>query len=202
MENKKEKIWLTGLLALFVLMALLLHVEQVILIDYMWTERIADFWGNHLVAVTVDLISEGTIGSYVGVLTVLIYLLWEGKKKFAYQYAYWLGLLFVASFILKNFFGRMRPYVVIDTVQNLSSGLVTDNLSFPSSHSAIAFFTAYFLVDKLRLNGWSKWGMYSFALLVALTRIYLGVHSVIDVIAGISLGLFFGILMKVVINKK
>ncbi len=202
MENKNRKIPLVIWLSVFIVCALLLHVDRVVWWDYEITERIADAAHIHWLAVVVDLISECTIGSYVGVMTVIVYLLWERKKQDLIRYIYWVGWLLAISFCLKNFFSRMRPYVVIDTVHNLSSGLLSDRMSFPSSHSTLAFFTASFLVSFFGIRGGKKWSMYFLATVIALTRVYLGVHSVIDVIAGVALGMVLAYLMEMIEDKK
>jgi membrane-associated phospholipid phosphatase len=88
--------------------------------------------------------------------------------------------------IFKELFDRARPPVAgIDAV-----GVIPDSASFPSGHSATAFAAAVavgLFYPKLRRP------LLALAALVALSRVYLGVHYASDVLAGSLLGVLLGL---------
>ena len=98
------------------------------------------------------------------------------------------GLAWAAANLAKSVEVRVRPYEVLtDAVlrQDPASGT-----SFPSSHTAIAFAVAIalfpFVPRPLAVAG------IAYATLVGWSRIYLGVHYPLDVIAGAGIGIAVG----------
>lgn len=91
-------------------------------------------------------------------------------------------------YALKGIFGRMRPCHVHDWAHAVLVAAPTSP-SFPSGHSAGSFaFAAFvFAIHK----GWGMLAML-LALLVAASRIALGVHYPSDVVAGAILGMTIG----------
>lgn len=79
----------------------------------------------------------------------------------------------LVDFILKPLVARPRP-----------TDILTD-FSFPSGHATIAFAMAVVL-SKIEPR-W-EWWLYSLAVAISFTRIYLGVHYPLDVLAGVLLG--------------
>lgn len=89
---------------------------------------------------------------------------------------------------LKHLFHRSRPFVeqtVTLRVSPTTASVLGNNGSFPSGHAANAFMVAALLAERLRRKRYYLYGM---AALVALSRIYLGVHYPSDVLAGGCLG--------------
>ena len=85
---------------------------------------------------------------------------------------------FVTNMWLKYFFSRNRP-----------PGAAMSDYSFPSGHATFAWALAVVLAHKQpRL----KYAYFFLAVLISLSRIYLGKHYPADVIAGSVLGLGIG----------
>lgn len=86
---------------------------------------------------------------------------------------------------------RYRPFIAHEQVHLLieKSGL---DKSFPSDHTTVAFAlaTVVFLHNR-------KWGIVSYiiALLIGISRIYVGVHYPTDVVGGMIVGIFSGMLV-------
>ena len=89
------------------------------------------------------------------------------------------------NFVLKILIDRPRPYEVIPNVRMLIGKV--EETSFPSGHSAIAFGSAF--VIFLREKGWLRWTALVMAILMALSRLYVGVHYPTDVLAGSIVGM-------------
>lgn len=92
-----------------------------------------------------------------------------------------------SSNLLKNFIERSRPCKVLENVHLLVT--CTDSYSFPSSHAVNNFAAATFFS---RFYPHLKLILYSVATLMAISRIFVGVHYPSDVLGGIIIGLLLG----------
>ena len=90
----------------------------------------------------------------------------------------------VNNLLLKELIDRTRPYEVFDKVQRLIEK--QHDTSFPSGHSASSFAAAMCIY----LNGYKRYGipLLLLALLMALSRLYVGVHYPGDVVTGAIIG--------------
>ena len=92
------------------------------------------------------------------------------------------GAALLATF-LKYLFQRPRPEL-------FESDYTASFYSFPSGHAtiAVAFYGTLALLVALRLQGWRRWTVLVagavLALLLGLSRLYLGVHYPTDILAG------------------
>lgn len=89
---------------------------------------------------------------------------------------------------LKHLVQRPRPFVQQTAIVRVSSAEVMHlqhNGSFPSGHACNAFMIAVLLAGRFRRR---RYVIFGAASLVALSRVYLGVHYPSDVIAGACLG--------------
>lgn len=70
-----------------------------------------------------------------------------------------------------------------------------DKFSFPSGHASRAVFVAYFFINLYPISMFFYPPLLAWATSVCLSRILLNRHYILDVIAGIGLGLFEGFLL-------
>jgi undecaprenyl-diphosphatase len=106
---------------------------------------------------------------------------WPG----VYQVVLAIGLAsLITDGVVKPLVGRHRPYTDRSDVV-LLAGRPTD-ASFPSSHAANSFAGAYVLA---RVFPEFRAAFWTLAILVAFSRVYVGVHYPLDVAAGAVLGL-------------
>jgi undecaprenyl-diphosphatase len=98
--------------------------------------------------------------------------------------------------VLKEIFLRVRPCM---TLNDIITPLGCDgNYSFPSNHAVNNFAAACFFY---RFFPNLKWLLFGTALLVAVSRIYFGLHYLSDVIGGAALGCLFGYLFSLAAVK-
>lgn len=116
-----------------------------------------------------------------------IYLLLQRDTYDALLYLSAMALTVVASTVLKQTFQIARP---------LYSLVSLNTWSFPSGHATVA--TAFFFVTGYtffsKIKHWSARIFFivfcvAGAVLISLSRLYLGVHYALDVLGGIALGL-------------
>lgn len=97
----------------------------------------------------------------------------------------------VSAVVLKNLVQRPRPYTELDDITSRTGGVdamvIGDRRSMPSGHASLSFA----LATSAALN-YPRWEVvsagYAWAVLVAGSRLWLGLHYPSDVLAGAALG--------------
>lgn len=125
------------------------------------------------------------------IVALFAYIIWKNPRHGVILFATVVVAVTLGDFInhrlLKEFFARARPCSVLADV-NLMTGC-SASFSFPSSHAVNSFIIASALWFYERRLWYVTLPP---AMLVAFSRVYLGVHYVSDVAVGALIGIFFG----------
>jgi len=129
-------------------------------------------------------------------IVAIVLLLWKGDRKLRWMVlASALVLLLtdqISAGLLKPIIGRLRPcheLLDINLLVNCGGGK-----AMPSSHAANVFGqAALFSFHYRKVSPY----LYGFAALVAVSRVFVGVHYVGDVVAGAILGMALGLAVAV-----
>jgi undecaprenyl-diphosphatase len=156
--------------------------------DVLFLTRIIGLEGRKLFSVVIPWISHSGNGYYYPLLPFLIYIV---RPDLALPFFYAALAAYAIELpvykLLKNLVKRDRPCEALANVRKRISP--SDRFSFPSGHTAAAFVMVtivahFFPMLILPAVCW--------ALLVGLSRVYLGVHYPTDILAGMVLGMVCG----------
>ena len=153
--------------------------------DSVFATAIFGLSGRRLLSSTMPWISHTGNGYYYPVVPVML-LIFDSRTAWSFFLA---GLVAFAIELplykaLKNGIKRHRPCEVLSGVHQRISP--SDRFSFPSGHTAAAFVIAtliahFFPILTVPVSIW--------AMLVGVSRIYLGVHYPTDILAGLVIGI-------------
>lgn len=128
------------------------------------------------------------LGSEAAVLVLAMVLLWCGDKKFGRLVLYTVFFSLGSNILLKNIFRVPRPWVRDPSFTAVESALPgATGYSFPSGHTANAV-TSYGCVAVFGRGRAVRIICGSAVFLIALSRLYLGVHTFWDVLVSLVLG--------------
>lgn len=134
-------------------------------------------------------------GAFAAGIAIVFFL--RGNHPMAYEVIVGSLTLWIAVELMKALICRARPYIKLKNARIV--GTRAGGHSFPSGHTSQSFFLATLLSHYFQFNflGWLS--LYIIALLVGITRIYIGMHYPRDVLGGAVFGTFWG-LLGVIIN--
>src|SRR6187397_1497892 len=117
-------------------------------------------------------------------VTALITMVFPNKRAAAWRVILAVAFTFALNdFALKPLFDRDRPFVADPTITLIDAKPTTQ--SFPSGHAAMAVAGA---IAGVRMMPGSIWVWWPLAAIIAVSRIYLGVHWPSDIVAGALIG--------------
>lgn len=156
-------------------------------------ERINHGLHNSLFDVIMPLISNAGGGGLLWIVFSLV-LFVLGRQETKKAALLMLAALF-ASFLageegLKHIFQRPRPFETFPGVELLV--IPPHSFSFPSGHAANAFASGLVLARKIPVLAWPALIL---AAVMAFSRVYVGVHYPLDVLAGSLLGVACALLV-------
>ena len=159
----------------------------ILLISLFFDQSISDFFSetrNSFISLLLMWSESVFFGGVILILLIITTMLHHVRNYYKNIPPMWISfiLTFVVTVFLKFIVGRSRP-VDFDMLNGFFS------YSFPSLHVALCFSVVPFINEKLIF--WILFGI-----LIGAARIYLNVHYLSDVIAGIALGVFIGYIVE------
>lgn len=168
------------------------QVELIEKLDQEASQILASIRSPKLNAMAVEITSLGS-GIVVSIFVLIVSVLFAFRQR----YIQILHLLFatigsaILMFTMKSFFERPRPPLISRLVD-------VQGYSFPSGHSltsAAVYLTFAFLLGFHFKKSFERLVIIGLTLIfiftIAISRVYLGVHYLSDVIAGVFVGLFW-----------
>ena len=195
---KKYLKWIVCLLSLiiFLILGYLVKTKSDIYLDTIVYNFISKFINNNLTHIVKFITFLGS-ATFVISLTVLA-LLFIKNKRIGIFMAIDLIVITIFQHILKPIFGRIRP-LDINLIKETS-------YSFPSGHSLTAMAFYGFIIYLIYKSNLKYKKLYIILLsililLIGLSRVYLGVHYITDVLGGFTFSLFY-LIIFIELTKK
>ena len=188
--SKKKIFIVSGLLMLFVLLSILVVFDMTKSFDMTFYNFLMSFRCDALDNYFVFITKFGDIAFIVGLVIGCLVIL---RNKFSFLYSCLAIDCALTNKIVKHIIRRSRP----DVLKLIKQG----GFSFPSGHSMIAvcmYGYLIYMVNKKFTNKYLKFiSIFMLVVLIisiGLSRVYVGVHYISDVIAGYILALILLIL--------
>lgn len=130
-------------------------------------------------------------------LTVLLLIIPRTRKVGCMAALALIGTLLINNMLLKNLVARTRPYEVIEGLTYIVRAPV--DYSFPSGHAGCSFAVACIMFRRMP----GRYGVPALvlAILISLSRLYVGVHYPSDVLFGVISGVVISYMAEAVGNR-
>ncbi len=130
----------------------------------------------------------------------LVIILWKGDRRLRWIVLFSILTLALTdssvNVYLKHWFNRIRPcHTLTDLRVLVDCGA---GLSMPSSHAANSFGQAMLFAVAYPKT---RWGLVGFAAMVALSRVFVGVHYPFDVLVGALVGALIGFIVAKIFQR-
>lgn len=155
-----------------------------------------------------------TLGGVFGWVGLTLIMLVFGNKKTKHLATWAILTMFIVEiivFIIKTLVGEPRPF---ETLPNVNLLQLINGYSFPSGHATVSFAlgivigASYNIKISLIKDNNGKPRQFSaiylfiiFAVIVAFSRVYVGVHYPLDILVGSLLGTLIGLIMLKLYRK-
>ena len=136
------------------------------------------------------------VGSAIGALGLALILLLTNNRLLAYELILGTATLWLVVELIKFLVHRSRPFIRLTQARIV--GYRAIGRSFPSGHTSQTFFMAILIAQHFHTSIWVTLLLYTVALLVGITRMYVGAHYPRDVLAGAILGSAWGLLVGII----
>ena len=197
--KKKDKIILYIFIFIFIINSLLILTKQIDSLDNLVLSFMIGIRSDNLTKIMINITNIGSAYALIVISILLLCLI--KNKKISLKIIINLIIVFIISQLLKLFFHRPRPDTIF--LVNIS------DYSYPSGHTMIS--VAYFGYLLFLLYKYTNSKLIKIILtittitlltVISISRIYLGVHYLSDIIGGLSLGIIYLILFINISNKK
>ncbi len=165
--------------------------------DYIIVNFLNGFIGKYFALDVLVILFSDFFILFLPFLVILVYLL--KKKDFKPVVFKIFTGIFLAGFlnyIIAETIQRIRPFALYEKITQFSRffSISPSDFSFPSDHTAIAFVIAFLVYYE-----WKNFGkvLILIASLIGLSRVFIGVHFLTDILAGIGVAF----LVSFVVNK-
>lgn len=132
------------------------------------------------------------LGSENAYIVLLALYSWLVSPKFGRQLGIWFGLGVALNSGLKMLFNTQRPFMTAPGLASVNAMATAGGGAMPSGHAQNAAFISGFLADR-HPKTWLIAILVVVTLLIAVSRVYLGVHYAQDVLIGLGIGLIISI---------
>lgn len=163
-----------------------------------WFFRTINKFAHHSQRFDWTMLAITQMGNGIFAYVIAFILFLRVQHLLAFELAFGILTLWMMVELMKVLIRRSRPYSKLTDTQIV--GRREGGHSFPSGHTSQAFFMASLLAHYFHAAVWLPALLYTAALMVGVTRIYVGMHYPRDVLGGMILGTCWG-LVGVFINS-
>jgi membrane-associated phospholipid phosphatase len=161
-----------------------------------WTFLFINVRGGHPPWLDVLMRCFTQVGNGIFSVALALILFFAGDHLLAYGLILGTLTLWLVVELVKALVRRRRPFIRLTQARIVGPRAI--GRSFPSGHTSQAFFMATLTAGYFHAGVWAVCLLYAIALLVGITRMYVGAHYPRDVLAGAILGSAWGLLGGIV----
>ena len=144
------------------------------------------------------------LGSWTGLLIVfLVFFFYNRRYSYTFLITYGLGV--GINYLFKLVISRPRPYAAYEGIEMLTDAIGN---SFPSGHAVSSTIIALFVIAFIFMKSKNKFYRYGTILsmliyvgFICVARMYLGVHYLTDVLAGVCVGVLICCIYLIIYKK-